>query len=134
IVALAASRRGSAAVLACILALSVSVRADERVEAVPSLRPGGSSLNSPDAPLAVRLRAEVGSLGVIAHHIRYGAGGTRIDYRDDGNQDTLFFFWRLSGELRIHRRHTLILLYQPFDLETESVPERALQVGDVSFP
>jgi hypothetical protein len=101
--------------------------------AVPSLRPNAFQLNAPDANVAVRFRAEVGSLGVVGHHIRYGAGGTRVDYRRDADQDTLFLFWRLSGELEIKGRHTLVFLYQPFDLQTESVLDRDLLVGEVRF-
>jgi hypothetical protein len=96
-------------------------------------RAEGFRLNPPAARVAVTLGAEVGALAVLGHHIRYGADGTRVDYRRDANQDTLFFFWRLSGELRLARRHTLIFLYQPFDLQTEAVLERDLTVGERVF-
>src|SRR5688572_4374055 len=49
-------------------------------------------------PLGVRARVELGALGVLAHHIRYG-DTTRVDYRKDADQDTLSFFARLSAEL-----------------------------------
>jgi hypothetical protein len=100
---------------------------------VPALRPDTFQLNAPGAPVAVRFRAEVGALGVVGHHIRYGAASTRVDYRSDGAQDTLFLFWRVSAELEMKRRHTLVFLYQPFSLQTESVLERDLQVGELLF-
>ncbi|MFW6051068.1 MAG: hypothetical protein ACODAU_07830 [Myxococcota bacterium] len=102
-------------------------------DAVPALRPEGCRLNPPGAEVAVRFRAEVGALGVVEHRIRYGADGTRVDYRRDADQDTLFLFWRLSGELQIRRRHTLVFLYQPLDLRTESVLGRDLLLGEVRF-
>jgi hypothetical protein len=131
-----------AAVVTCALALPQGVAAQgestaedtEDPPAVPALQPDAFQLNAPDAPVALRFRAEVGTLGVVHHRIRYGAAGTRVDYRRDGDQDTLFLFWRLSGEFEIKRRHTLIFLYQPFNLQTESVIDRDLQIGEVLFP
>jgi hypothetical protein len=134
----AASPR-AVAILALAFTLTRTAPGRASPEGVPaeeeaaSRRAEGFRLNAPEARVAVALGAEVGSLAVLGHHIRYGADGTRVDYRRDANQDTLFFFWRLSGELRVARRHTLIFLYQPFDLQTESVLERELTVGERVF-
>lgn len=135
-------RRGASSARAALLAvvLACAPRAAEaraptnERESSPTLAPGRFSISELSSPLAVRLRAEIGSLGILAHHIRYGAGGTRVDYRDDANQDTLFFFFRLSGELSFQRRHTMIFVYQPLDLQTEAVLERDLLVGETTFP
>lgn len=90
--------------------------------------------NDPERGFRLRLVAEAGALGVLSHRIRYGEAGTRVNYQRDADQDTLFFFARLSGEIEIRRRHTLIFLYQPLALNTESVPDRDLVVGSVTFP
>lgn len=98
----------------------------------PALHAGNARLNAPDAMVALRARAELGALGVLAHHIRYG-DTTRVNYRDDADQDTLFFFARLSTELQLAQRHTLVFLYQPLQLRTEVALARDLKVGEVEF-
>jgi hypothetical protein len=96
-------------------------------------RPIAESDVRPDRRIALRARLELGALGVAAHHIRYGST-TRVDYRKDADQDTLFFFARLSAELEIGGRHGLIFLYQPLALRTETVLRRELRVGETVFP
>lgn len=126
-----------AAVVSFLLALSLvppSARAEPAAEELPVLRPEGLRLNEPSRGVVLRARAEFGALGVLAHHIQYGRTGTRVDYREDANQDTLFFFARLSAELELRRRHTLIFLYQPLAFETEAVIGRELAVGEVRLP
>lgn len=88
---------------------------------------------SRERPLGVRARLELGALGVLAHHIRYG-DTTRVDYRKDADQDTLLFFARMSAELVIRGHHSLVFLYQPLKLETQAVIGREIQVGEVNFP
>ena len=46
------------------------------------------------------LGAELGFLAVASHVIQLGNDGTRFDYRNDGGQDVLFPFFRLSTELK----------------------------------
>ena len=87
----------------------------------------------PEPVVALRARLELGALGVASHHIRYGST-TRVDYRKDADQDTLFFFARLSAELALRGRHTLIFLYQPLSLRTETVLRRELRIGESAFP
>jgi hypothetical protein len=84
-------------------------------------------------PLGVRARVELGALGLLAHHIRYG-DTTRVDYRKDADQDTLSFFARLSAELAVRGRHGLIFVYQPLKLDSQAVIGRDIQVGEVTFP
>lgn len=122
------------AVLALLVALPVgAARAQpSRGDAVPALSPDTFRLNDPARSVALRARLELGSIAVMAHHIRYGTT-TRVDYRKDGDQDTLFFFMRMSAELGIRRHHTVVFLYQPLRLQTESTPGRSLQIGEVPF-
>ena len=62
--------------------------------------------------------AELGFLAPLAHSVQFGKDGSYFDYVEDGAQDTLFFVGRLSLELELFKRHTLILLYQPLELAT----------------
>lgn len=109
-------------------------KAEPSGSGLPTLGSEDFAINRPRSPIALRARLELGALGVLAHHIQYGAEGTRVDYRDDADQNTLFFFWRISAELEIRRRHTLVLLYQPLNFDTQAVLDRKLDLGLVTFP
>jgi len=82
----------------------------------------------------IRLSLEAGFLAPVSHTIQYGKNGTRFDYVDEGGQDTLFFFARLSAELHLARRHALIFLYQPLDLRGDVVLRRDVLVDEQLFP
>jgi hypothetical protein len=107
--------------------------AEPRGERLPALNPSSLRLNAPDSDVRLRARGEIGSLGVLSHRIQYGLDRTRVDYREDADQDTLFLFTRLSAELELLGHHTLVFLYQPLAFETESVLGRDLEVGAVEF-
>lgn len=94
-----------------------------------------SPLNDPDRPVAIRLHGELGFLGVLDHRLQLGANGTYVDLRKDMGQDTLFLFGRLSTDLDIgkRRRHTVSLLYQPLNIQTQTVTERDIVVEDVTY-
>ncbi len=94
-----------------------------------------SVLNDPGRRFAVRLHAEIGFLSVLDHRLKLGSDGTYVDLRDDLGQDTLFAFGRLSGDLDLgwDRRHTIVLLYQPLNLESQAVTERDLVVEDAVY-
>ncbi|MEM6296876.1 MAG: hypothetical protein AAGA54_36770 [Myxococcota bacterium] len=94
-----------------------------------------SVLNRPGSRVAVRLHAELGFLSVLGHRLKLGEDGTYADLREDLGQDTLFPFGRLSADLDIgtRRQHTISLLYQPLNLESQAVAERDLVVEDVTF-
>ena len=49
-------------------------------------------------------------------------------------QDSAFFFARVSAELEILKRHSIILLYQPLDLRTSATLTRAIRVDGLDFP
>jgi hypothetical protein len=76
--------------------------------------------------------AEFGLLDPLAHRIKFGRSGTRLDYVKDGGQDVLFPTMRFSVE-GSHERHTLILLYQPIDLRTEETLRKDLVVDGERF-
>ena len=81
----------------------------------------------------VRLHAELGALAVPKHEIRFSNAGTLIDYVDDGGQDNLFSFLRLSADLDLGDRHTVVFLYQPIDLRTKAMASRDLVVDEATF-
>jgi len=84
------------------------------------------------SPVRLRAVAELGFLSVIDHRVQFGRAGTYFDYVDEGGQDTLFAATRMSIEAHL-RRHQLIFLYQPLDLETTAVVRRDIRVDDVLF-
>jgi hypothetical protein len=80
------------------------------------------------------LSAELGFL-VVAHHIvQLGNEGSRFDYRQDGGQDVLFPFFRLSTDLKFKGRHTIVFLYQPLKLTGETELLEDTVFDDVVFP
>jgi hypothetical protein len=63
--------------------------------------------------------AELGFLGFFSHTVQFGRDGTTFDYVDDGGQNVLFPFSRVSAEIVFAPRHRVILLIQPIDIRTE---------------
>jgi hypothetical protein len=78
--------------------------------------------------------AELGFLSPITHTIQFDKTGTVFDYVENGGQDNLFFFSRISLEMAIKKKHTIILLYQPLDLRTAVVLQNDLSVNKQLFP
>jgi hypothetical protein len=93
-----------------------------------------SLLNDPDRPYQISLHAEVGALAVFSHRIQFGQDGSVVDYIDDGGQDTLFPVARISSEVLLNDRHSLVLLYQPLVIGTSNVVDRDLTLDGVVFP
>jgi len=93
-----------------------------------------SWLNNPDNSFEVRLAPEMGFLGVIKHTIQFGQQGTKFDYVADGGQDILFPYRRMSAELHLKPRHTIVLLYQPIDVRTETYLLAPLVLDADTFP
>ena len=94
----------------------------------------GSLLNNPEKPYAFRGCLEIGFIDVLSHTIQFGENGTEFDYVTEGNQDIFFRFNRLTAELAIGRRHNLILLFQPLDIQTDALLRRDVVVDDLVFP
>lgn len=91
-------------------------------------------LNREDSWYKFRLGYEKGFLGFISHTIQFGADGTNFNYIDEGRQDVLFPFSRMTADLKMHERHNLTFLIQPFEILTSSLAERDIVVEDVIFP
>jgi len=93
-----------------------------------------SFLNNPDNRFVLRASAELGFVKVLSHKIQFSQDGTRFDYVKEGGQNILVPFQRLTAELEINRRHTLIFLIQPLDVRTEALLARDIVVDDQIFP
>ena len=94
----------------------------------------GSLLNDPEKPYAFRGCLEIGFIDVLSHTIQFGENGTEFDYVTEGGQDIFFRFNRLTAELMLGRRHNLIVLFQPLDIQTEALLSRDVVIDDLIFP
>ena len=92
-----------------------------------------SLLNNPDNSFEVRVATEMGFIGVLKHNIQFGRQGTKFDYVHDGGQNVLFPFRRMSAELHLKPRHTIVLLYQPLDVRTEAYLVKPLVIDTDTF-
>lgn len=81
-----------------------------------------------------KLIVEFGVLDPLQHRIQFGRNGTEFDYAKRGGQDVLFPTTRLSVEGSYKRRHSLIFLYQPIDIQTRETLRDDLLVDQVRFP
>jgi len=81
----------------------------------------------------VRPQVELGGLALLSHRVAFGRNGTSFDYVRDGGQDNVFFVARLSADLELAGRHTVVLLYQPLELSTRAQLRRELVVDEVTF-
>ena len=90
---------------------------------------------SPDEPrVQLKFVGEMGFLDVLAHSIRQGSDGTLFRYTDDGGQDNLYNFMRLSAELTLKGRHSVVFLYQPLAIDTQVVLKRDVRIDALDFP
>jgi hypothetical protein len=80
------------------------------------------------------LGVELGFLIVASHIVQFSESGTRFDYREEGGQDVLFPFFRLSTDLKFNGRHILVFLYQPLKLTGETVLSEDVVFDGVRFP
>jgi hypothetical protein len=80
-----------------------------------------------------RLLFEIGGLAPAAHTIQFSKNGTRFDYVKEGGQDNVFLFWRPSAELTLDSAHTIVVLYQPLNIETVALLERDVSVDEAVF-
>jgi hypothetical protein len=94
----------------------------------------GSLLNDPERPYAFRGCLEIGFIDVVSHTIQFGKNGTEFDYVAEGGQDIFFRFNRLTAELTMGTRHSLIFLFQPLDIQTEALLSRDVVIDDLTFP
>lgn len=103
----------------------------------PALLPGRALAQEPGEPeapwLSPTLVYETGPAYVLQNDGAYGAAGTRYDAGDVAQQDNLARIQRTSLELA-RGRHTIVLLYAPFELRTQVTLQRDLQFRDERFP
>jgi hypothetical protein len=126
-------REFAAFVLSASIALAASA-----VRGEPQGDPGTEAAGPAPAVgqpfVQVRLLLELGGLAPVSHTIKFSKAGSRFDYIDEGGQDNVFFFWRPSAELTLGGAHTLVLLYQPLNLESRVYLERDITVDEAVFP
>ena len=88
----------------------------------------------PRAITGLSATAEFGFLAVAGHHIQFSESGTYFDYVENGGQDILFAVGRVSADLQIRNRHSIVLLYQPLSLQTGALLDEDLSVDSLVFP
>jgi len=82
----------------------------------------------------LRLTGELGFLDVLSHSLRQGRDGTLFRYTEDGGQDNLYTFYRVSAELTLGGRHTVGFLFQPLQVDTQVVLRRDVRIDALTFP
>ena len=87
-----------------------------------------------ERPVDLTLNAELGFVAPVYHRVQFSRDGTYIDYVEEGGQNVLFSFARLSVDAQLSDRHRLTLLWQPLDLQTRVRAARDLVVDGVTFP
>ena len=80
------------------------------------------------------LNVDGGFLAVLNHRIQFSENNTYFNYVEDGGQDVLFAYQRLTGEMGRAGDYRLKFVYQPIDLRTSNVLEEELRVDNVVFP
>lgn len=97
---------------------------------------GQEATTLPQKKYEFKAIAEAGFLGVFDHRLQFGRNGTYFDYVEQGGQDNLFFNTRFSMELNFgkKRKNTLILLYQPLEINTQVVLREDTQFDNLLFP
>ncbi|MEN0067447.1 MAG: hypothetical protein AAGA48_35275 [Myxococcota bacterium] len=95
-----------------------------------------SLIQEADAPVALRLFADLGATGQLSHRLQFGNDGTEVRVPGDLGQDLLYPFVRLQADLDLGRahRHTVSFLYQPLNFQSVVAPANDLTVGDLVFP
>ncbi len=95
--------------------------------------PESSSSTPEDDAIRLRLGTEFGLLGILSHTYQQGMEGDLFDFRDEGGQDLLFPFLRLSAEIAIQERHKVTFLFQPLALQTKVNARRDIQFDQTTF-
>ena len=76
---------------------------------------------------------EYGFVGVLDHKIQFSQNNTMFDYVKEGGQDTLFPAAKLSLDLQLSPEHTLVFMYQPLTLNSQSVLGRDISQDNLKF-
>jgi hypothetical protein len=93
-----------------------------------------SLLNDPANPVQFCAGTEIGFVKVLTNQIQFGQDGTMFDYVKDGGESNLYRFSRLTAEIGINKRHSIIFLVQPLDVTTQVLLSRDLRVDSLTFP
>lgn len=80
------------------------------------------------------ITGELGFVDPLSHRVQFSKSGTYFDYVDEGGQDVLFNFQRISAEFQFNDNHNLIFLYQPLRIQTEVNLRRDVTVNGLTFP
>lgn len=115
-----------------LISIVGGARGESRDAAVPTSTGIASEAEQPF--VQTRLLFEIGGLAPVYNTIQFSKNGSRFDYIDEGGQDNVFFFWRPSAELVLGKAHTLVVLYQPLNLESRVYLERDIVVDEGVFP
>lgn len=110
---------------ASVIAQETAAPEAEELETAPEKK-GGLEVDG-------KIVGELGFLDPMYHRIQFSKAGTDFDYVDEGGQDVLFNFQRLSAELAFNDNHKLIFLYQPINIETQVRLQRDVQVNGEVF-
>ncbi len=123
---------------AVLLSLAAGPARSQQTENEPAVKTEPRTAATPPAGkqpfVQARLLFEIGGLAPAAHTVKFSKSGSRFDYVEEGGQDNVFFFWRPSAELTLDGAHTVVLLYQPLDLETRVRLDRDIVVDEAVFP
>lgn len=125
---------------ALFLALIPTTDEAQSLSAPPSETPTAAAapaqefwLNGPHRPVWIRARLDVGTLGVLSHDIQFGKNGTQFNYVTEGGQNNLYLYLRAEAEAVLAQRHSIVLVYQPINVVTESTLQNDLQVYETKF-
>ncbi|TNE43218.1 MAG: hypothetical protein EP343_33975 [Deltaproteobacteria bacterium] len=112
---------------------TASPKEEPAAPAKPAKKPKPWVLNHPDNPVWLSASVEAGFLAIIDHKIQLGQQGSVFDYIRDGGQDNLFLFLRLSADVTLFKQHTLVFLYQPFDIRSQTILREQLRQDMATF-
>lgn len=87
-----------------------------------------------DPKIRFSAHAELGFLGILSHNIQFSNNGTDFNYVKEGGQDVLYPVSRLSVEMAIGNKHTIVFMYQPLRLESQQLLTRDVTVDNETFP
>lgn len=78
-------------------------------------------LSAQENPPRISFEAELGTIKILSHMYRVGAepANSNFDFVNQGGQEILFPFGRLTAFLTLRDRHQIRFLYQPLELKTE---------------
>jgi hypothetical protein len=83
--------------------------------------------------LKVFTTGELGMLVPASHTIQFDKAGTVFNYIEDGGQDNAFVFARLQAEIKVQKKHSVIFLYQPLNLDTKVYLNEDVIVDEATF-